>query len=228
MSQKYTAEQRLAWLHNPNAVDAEGYEWGVYRVKWENGQVASVMQTLGDFSDIDAAMARCGDNVVGANAQADARGPGRAEGAKNLADTQTQPGDQHPALQLLKTVACSACEVGLIGDGPDTQRVCPECDGTGLAATGAEGDEQYKSWQQVSAGVADSHADEALCLECQGGRCTAGAKCEAMTNPPPQMRAEFQAWVRDRGCDTGGAWSAWQGCWSLLTPGVMASDGSQP
>ena len=29
-----------------------------------------------------------------------------------------------------------------------------------------------------------------------------------------EMRAEFFAWVRDQGCDTDGAWSAWQGCWN--------------
>lgn len=28
-----------------------------------------------------------------------------------------------------------------------------------------------------------------------------------------RMRAEFFAWVRDQGCDTDGAWSAWQGAW---------------
>lgn len=26
------------------------------------------------------------------------------------------------------------------------------------------------------------------------------------------LRAEFLAWVRDRGCDTDGAWSAYQAC----------------
>lgn len=41
---------------------------------------------------------------------------------------------------------------------------------------------------------------------------------------PSSMRAEFEAWARDRGCDTDGSWSAWQGCWNLLTtPGVSAS-----
>lgn len=35
------------------------------------------------------------------------------------------------------------------------------------------------------------------------------------------MRAEFNAWVESQGCDTDGAWSAWQGCWNLLhTPGA--------
>jgi len=37
---------------------------------------------------------------------------------------------------------------------------------------------------------------------------TASAKTDAF-----QMRAEFNAWVRDQGCDTDGAWSAWQGAW---------------
>lgn len=31
-----------------------------------------------------------------------------------------------------------------------------------------------------------------------------------MSEANEQMRAEFMAWVRDRGCDTDGAWSAWQ------------------
>lgn len=28
------------------------------------------------------------------------------------------------------------------------------------------------------------------------------------------MRSEFYAWVRDQGCDTDGAWSAWQAAWN--------------
>lgn len=28
------------------------------------------------------------------------------------------------------------------------------------------------------------------------------------------MRAAFKEWVQDRGCDTDGAWSAWQACWN--------------
>lgn len=39
------------------------------------------------------------------------------------------------------------------------------------------------------------------------------------------MRAEFLSWVRERGCDTDGAWSAWQGCWNLFAaqklPGIQ-------
>lgn len=36
------------------------------------------------------------------------------------------------------------------------------------------------------------------------------------------MRAEFMAWVESQGCDTDGAWSAWQGCWNLLHGSVSA------
>lgn len=38
-----------------------------------------------------------------------------------------------------------------------------------------------------------------------------------------QMRAEFYAWVRDQGCDTDGAWSAWQGCWNRWADEVEAA-----
>lgn len=53
----YTNDQRMAWLHqlgqgNP---DAEGYEWGIYRVKWK-GELHEVWQTNTDLSDLDAAM----------------------------------------------------------------------------------------------------------------------------------------------------------------------------
>lgn len=42
------------------------------------------------------------------------------------------------------------------------------------------------------------------------------------------MRAEFEAWVRDRGCDTDGAWSAWQAAWNRRTPGVPGTLKEQP
>ncbi len=47
--------QRLAWLHSVGSYDVDGYEWGIYRVKWENGQAAEVWQTNADFSDLDKA-----------------------------------------------------------------------------------------------------------------------------------------------------------------------------
>lgn len=47
--------------------------------------------------------------------------------------------------------------------------------------------------------------------------------------PDNGMRAEFHAWVKDRGCDTDGAWSAWQGCWNLLHAcGVVTGGEGQP
>jgi len=53
-------QSRLRWLHDCSTgqTDPEGYEWGIYRVKWENGKAVSVMQTLSDLSDLDAEMAR--------------------------------------------------------------------------------------------------------------------------------------------------------------------------
>lgn len=51
------SERRLRWLHSEASNrDAEGYEWGIFRVKWENGKVADIWQTNADFSDLDAAM----------------------------------------------------------------------------------------------------------------------------------------------------------------------------
>jgi hypothetical protein len=47
---------RLRWLHSPPSLDVDGYEWGIFRVKWVNGQAAEVWQTNADFSDLDAAM----------------------------------------------------------------------------------------------------------------------------------------------------------------------------
>lgn len=53
------AEARLKWLHTGGGRDAEGYEWGVFRVKWTaQGQPESVCQTLSDYSDLDAEIAR--------------------------------------------------------------------------------------------------------------------------------------------------------------------------
>jgi hypothetical protein len=50
---------RLRWLHSQASCspDAEGYEWGVYRVRWEDGRPASVLATLSDSSDLDAVIA---------------------------------------------------------------------------------------------------------------------------------------------------------------------------
>jgi hypothetical protein len=54
------AERRLHWLHDCSSgtTDGEGLEWGIYRVKWANGQATEVWATLSDFSDLDAEMER--------------------------------------------------------------------------------------------------------------------------------------------------------------------------
>lgn len=52
--------KRLHWLHDCSTgqTDAEGYEWGIYRVKWVDGRAVDVKQTMADFSDLDAEMER--------------------------------------------------------------------------------------------------------------------------------------------------------------------------
>ena len=54
--------RRLLWLHDcsTGTTDADGCEWGIYRVKWVNGQAIEVWQTNSDFSDLDAAIERDG------------------------------------------------------------------------------------------------------------------------------------------------------------------------
>jgi len=47
--------RRLDWLHSSKAVDSEGYEYGVCKVKFDtSGQVKEFYWTLSDSSDIDA------------------------------------------------------------------------------------------------------------------------------------------------------------------------------
>lgn len=57
---------RLHWLHDcsTGTLDAEGYEWGIFRVKWENGKAVDVQQTLSDFSDLDAEMERASVGIL--------------------------------------------------------------------------------------------------------------------------------------------------------------------
>jgi hypothetical protein len=50
--------KRMEFLHSAESVDAEGYEWGVFRVKWENGRAVDVQHVRADHSDIDAAIER--------------------------------------------------------------------------------------------------------------------------------------------------------------------------
>ena len=55
-------EQRLNWLHQGGGEtdrDAEGYEWGVARIKFDaHGQVTGALWTNSDHSDLDAEMER--------------------------------------------------------------------------------------------------------------------------------------------------------------------------
>ncbi len=54
-----TDTERLKWLHAGSGTDADGYEWGVFRVKWDQyGRPIEVLQTLSDMSDLDAEMRR--------------------------------------------------------------------------------------------------------------------------------------------------------------------------
>jgi hypothetical protein len=54
--------KRLEWLHTgggPADYDSEGFEWGVFRVKYDaNGKMVEGWQTFSDYSDLDAEMAR--------------------------------------------------------------------------------------------------------------------------------------------------------------------------
>lgn len=48
-----TDSDRLKWLHTGGGKDAEGYEWGVFRVKWDvNGKPVEVWQTNSDYYGI--------------------------------------------------------------------------------------------------------------------------------------------------------------------------------
>lgn len=50
---------RLRWLHTGGERDAEGFEWGVFRVKWDaHGRPSQVWQTNSDFSDLDEEIRR--------------------------------------------------------------------------------------------------------------------------------------------------------------------------
>lgn len=50
--------ERLEWLHGPEETDLDGYEWGIYRVRWQNGRAVDVQATLADLSDLDAEIRR--------------------------------------------------------------------------------------------------------------------------------------------------------------------------
>lgn len=51
----YSNSDRLNFLHTTNC-DSEGYEWGVARIKFENGRAVSTLWTNSDSSDLDKVM----------------------------------------------------------------------------------------------------------------------------------------------------------------------------
>jgi hypothetical protein len=58
-AEKPTAQEILDWLHSPGSYLADGVEYGIYRIRWQNngtGSIAHVEHTLADFSDIKRAM----------------------------------------------------------------------------------------------------------------------------------------------------------------------------
>ena len=64
----------------------------------------------------------------------------------------------------------------------------------------------------------ENHTEACSCPCCQQGIAAPHEyhlERRPMSSEAQRMRDEFQAWVRDRGCDTDGAWSAWQAAWNL-------------
>jgi hypothetical protein len=56
------AAERMRFLHTSNLVD--GYEYGVFKVKWKHGRPDEVLHVMADNSDLDVAIAKVarGDN----------------------------------------------------------------------------------------------------------------------------------------------------------------------
>lgn len=57
VGRKDSARMRFLHTNGPNNPDKEGFEWGVYRVKWGfDGHPVQVLQTLADCTDLDRVM----------------------------------------------------------------------------------------------------------------------------------------------------------------------------
>lgn len=55
------AAARLQWLHSPESSNVDGWEYGIFRVKWGRSEGHhEIRHTFADFSDIDEAMAASG------------------------------------------------------------------------------------------------------------------------------------------------------------------------
>lgn len=50
-------DARWKFLHSVNQ-DAEGFEWCILRVKWENGRISEAWQANSNMSDMDAEIER--------------------------------------------------------------------------------------------------------------------------------------------------------------------------
>jgi hypothetical protein len=70
--------------------------------------------------------------------------------------------------------------------------------------------DDYNGWRQVQSQYANDHDLTPLY------RLSASTLPQEPREAEGAMRAAFNAWVQDCGCDTDGAWSAWQGAWKLL------------
>lgn len=52
---------RLQWLHSPASGSVDGWEWGIFKVKWGKHEGEhQIRHTFADFSDLDEAMASSG------------------------------------------------------------------------------------------------------------------------------------------------------------------------
>ncbi len=87
----------------------------------------------------------------------------------------------------------------------------------GMSGTGQEGEEAMRAFHARQAWKFIQIAARALMPDSTAG--VTGAR------PLGTMRAEFNLWALHQGCDTDGAWSAWQAAWKLCsTAGVPVAD----
>jgi hypothetical protein len=139
------ARRRLQWLHSPASSDVDGWEWGIFRVKWENGSPANVQHTYSDFSDLDAAIQ--GSAIAGV-APVQAPSSGVYVECRECSECgHTGINDSSPA-----NAHCGQC--GWSGPEPKEDR-CPECNAEnvmGAACPKCSG--RYALVAEATAGVA--------------------------------------------------------------------------
>ena len=88
------ADARLQWLHSPASGNVDGWEWGIFKVKWGSREGEhQIRHTFADFSDLDEAMAASGavlasrEEAPATPAAATPAAPGEADAAKKLWET---------------------------------------------------------------------------------------------------------------------------------------------